>query len=90
MRPIEHATQRGYRAHLRRWEEACTSCRDANNAAERDRYRTAPQPPRQVKPCPSEAAYMRHRRNDERPCPGCRAAHAAYERGRSRVKQAAA
>jgi hypothetical protein len=77
MKPIAHGTNRGYRAHLARWEHSCDPCREAHNAYERTRVRTAPKPPRQLHPCGTPAAWRRHKRNDEEPCEACVLAHRA-------------
>lgn len=37
--------------------------------------RSKPKPPRELKPCGTEAAYRRHKRKGEYPCSPCLAAH---------------
>lgn len=88
MKAIEHSTDRGYRAHLRRGERACVQCADAHNAYERRRLarRTAP---RELHPCGTPAAWRRHKRRGEAVCDACVVAHraevAAFARPRRRA-----
>lgn len=88
-KPIAHGTQRGYAAHLRRWDESCEPCREAHNAYERDR-RAKPRPPRQLVPCGSPSAYRRHLRRGEPACDRCRTAHVADVSRYPRAKRGAA
>lgn len=88
MKPIEHGTDRGYRAHLRRKERACVECADAHNGYERARL-CARSTPRELHPCGTPAAWRRHKRRDEAPCAPCVDAHrvevAAYAQPKRRA-----
>lgn len=88
-RYVPCGTTVGYRAHLRRGEQACGPCCAANAAVSRQRYSVA----RHSVPCGTRAGAERHRRAGEDPCPTCLAAEREYNRRakrRSRLMSRAA
>lgn len=73
--PIEHGSDRGYQAHLRRREIACEECKEAH----REWARTH-RGPAKLKPIEhgTERGYQAELRRNLETCPKCRAAHNVY------------
>lgn len=65
---INHGTNGGYMAHLRRGERPCDTCRAAHQADKSERRSKAIQ-------CGTRAGYDKHRRNGEEACDACLAAN---------------
>jgi len=76
-------TYSGYRAHLRKEEQACQDCKDAANAYWRNHYQERKAKPKRVyefspDACGTNAGYARHKRYNIPPCDACRQATAQY------------
>ncbi len=78
-------TPAGYKRHARYDQAPCDECRDAHNAARRQR-RADPPAPKQLKPCGTDAAYRRHWARGEKPCFACRLAHSQALKARTEAK----
>ena len=79
-------TRAAYMRHLRRGEDPCGACRDANRAGDREQRRRSA---RKVTSCGTYAAYQRHVKAGEEACAACKRAQAEYRaRYRRRVVKA--
>ena len=78
--PIEHGTQKGYKQHRRRGQVACTACKAAHSAVERERKPKKGRAPAitvETIAHGTDRGYHQHRRLDTIPCDPCRVAHNA-------------
>lgn len=79
-KPINHGTNGGYLAHLRRGQEACDDCRTAHTASRAARKRAQAESkqigpigrPRQPIKHGTYGGYRQHLRRGEKPCEDCR------------------
>ena len=95
LKPIEHGTERGYNAHMRRRIDPCDKCKTAHSLYTSLKKHTRRQ--REAKANPEKrkwqtikhgtpAGYAAHRRRKEDPCTACRKAHSAKTAENKRLR----
>ena len=66
-------TRAAYQRHMRRGEQPCKACREANRTRALEEWRK-----RNAQSCGTNAGYQRHVKAGERPCAACKRAKAEY------------